>query len=92
MRTSETVEDWLAAREGWTGDIYCGTCREKLLMDITPIGFDERTGQQRQQRNGRCPRAGILGQFLHETDGVIIPPRPMTRPVPLSSSREGGQR
>ena len=90
MRTSETVQDWLAAHEGWSGDIYCGTCREQLLMDITPIGFDNRTGDQLHRRKGRCPRASwLFGSLLHTTEGVVLPPRPKTTPVRVDS---GGQR
>ena len=81
MRTSETVIDWLAAHEGWSGDKYCIACREKLLMDITPIGFDPETGDQLHRRKGRCPRAGWLSWF-HTMDGAILPPRPSPPPPP----------
>jgi hypothetical protein len=77
MRTAQTVIDWLGEHEGWSGDRYCIQCRELLLMDITPIGFDPETGERLHRRKGVCPRAGrIFGSFLHTTDGRIIPPRP----------------
>ena len=79
-RTSQTVEDWLAANPGWDGDIYCVICREKLLYDATPIGFHEKTGERLHRRKGVCPRASWwqLG-LLHTTDGTIISPPPANR-------------
>jgi len=80
VRTDQTVADWLEQHEGWSGDIYCESCRSRLLMDITPSGFDAVTGEQRHRRKGVCPRAGhIFGSLLHTTEGKVISPPPANR-------------
>jgi len=94
-RSSTTVVDWLAKHEGWDGDRYCRACRQPLLMDIQPEGFDEATGDPLHRRKGVCPRAGWLNLGGHTRSGIIVSPPPKRvawSPVMASSVLYGSRR